>query len=113
MARRYARMPQIKIPHTRRVRGRAQVEKGRVRRKSEMQARPSATGTDTLGKGSCMRFKIVQLSVSRHIAAGHRIGATIKMAVFNVHRRAAARTKNKPARLFEFEAAPKQFLIVK
>ena len=35
--------------------------------------------------------------------------ATIKMAAFNVHRRAATRTKNKAARLFEFEAAPQQF----
>src|SRR5215470_9466269 len=35
--------------------------------------------------------------------------ATIKMAAFNVHRRAATWTKNKAARLFEFEAAPQQF----
>ena len=34
---------------------------------------------------------------------------TIKMAAFNVHRRASTSTKNKAVRLFEFEAGPQQF----
>ena len=70
-------------------------KKGRVRRKSEMQARP-------------LRLRALT-RLERAAACASRSCSTIKMAAFNVHRRAATRTKNKAARLFEFEAAPQQF----